>query len=96
MSFPIIVKSEFLIVNLPCQTGKGLSKKKTQITFNLTYYSVFKNVMKILERLRLLLTPDQAHKKIFSEAPIIDFKHAKSLKDHLVRAVLSQLDKGQI
>ena len=30
---------------------------------------------------------------VFSEVSIIDFKNAKSLKDHLVRAVLPQLDR---
>ena len=57
----------------------------------MTYYPVFKDVRKILKGLHLLLTPDQAHKKVFSEVPIIGFKNAKSLKDHLVRAVLPQL-----
>ena len=35
----------------------------------------------------------QQTKLIFSEVPIIGFKNPKSLKDHLVRAVLSQLDR---
>ena len=67
-------------------------QEKTQAAFNLTYYPVFKDVRKILKELHLLLTPDQAH-KVFSEVPIIGFKNAKSLKDHLVRAVLPQLDR---
>ena len=44
-------------------------------------------------KLHLLLIPDQAHKRVFSEVPIIGFKNAKSLKDHLVRAVLPQLGR---
>ena len=59
----------------------------------MTYYPVFKDVRKIFKELHLLLTPDQAHKKIFSEVLIIGFKNAKSLKDHLVRAALPQLDR---
>ena len=59
----------------------------------MTYYPVFKDARKILKELHLLLTPDQAHKRVFSEVPIIGFKNAKSLKDHLVRAVLPQLDR---
>ena len=66
---------------------------KTETTFSLTYYPVFKNVRKILEEIHLLLKPDQAHKKVFSGTPIIGFKNANSLKDHLVRAVLPQLDR---
>ena len=68
-------------------------QEKTQVTFNLTYYPVFKEVRKILKELHLLLTPDQVHKKVFLEVPIIGFKNANSLKDHLVRAVLPQLDR---
>ena len=72
-------------------TGKGLSKEK-QISFNLIFYPVLKNVRKIFKELHLSLTPDQTHIKVFSEVPIIDFKSAKSLKDHLIRTVLPQLD----
>ena len=68
-------------------------QEKTQITFNLTYHPVFKNVRKVLEELHLLLTPNQAHKNVFSEVPIIGVKNAESLKDHLGRAVLHQLDR---
>ena len=63
-------------------------QKKTQVTFNFTYYPIFKDVRKVLKELHLLLTPDQARKRVFSEVPIIGFKNANSLKDHLVRAVL--------
>ena len=66
---------------------------KTQVAFNWTYYPVFKDVRKILNKLHLLLTPDQAHKKVFSEVPITGFKNAKSLNDHVLQAVLPQLDR---
>ena len=56
-------------------------QEKTQVTFNFTYYPVFKDVRKILEELNLLLTPDQAHKRVFSEVPIIEFKNTNSLAD---------------
>ena len=72
---------------------EGTFQEKTQVTFNLAYYLVFKDVRKILKELHLLLRPDQAHKNVFSEVHIIGFKNAKSLKDHLVRAVLPQLDR---
>ena len=68
-------------------------QEKTQVTFNLTYHPVLEDVRKVLKELNLLLTPDQAHKRVFSEVPIIGFKNAKSLKDHLVRVVLPQLDR---
>ena len=72
---------------------ESILQGKTETTFSLTYYPVFKNVRKILEEIHLLLKPDQAHKKVFSGTPIIGFKNANSLKDHLVRAVLPQLDR---
>ena len=59
----------------------------------MTYYPVFNDVRKIPKGLHLLLKADQVHKKVFSEVPIIGFKNAKSLKDHLVRAVLLQWDR---
>ena len=67
-------------------------QEKTQITFNLTCYPFLKNVKKIVEVLHPLLTPDQAQQKVFSEVLIISFKNTKCLKDHLVIAVLRQLD----
>ena len=53
-------------------------QEKTQVTFNLIYYPVFKDVRTILKELHRLLTTDQAHKRIFSEVPTIGFKNAKS------------------
>ena len=59
----------------------------------MTYCPVFKGVRKILKEFNLLLTPEQAYKRVLSEVPITGFKNAKSLKDNLVRAVLPQLDR---
>ena len=53
-------------------------QEKTQDTFNLTDYSVFKDVRKILKKLQFVLTPDQAHKKVFSEVSIIGFKNRQN------------------
>ena len=47
---------------------------------------------KLLAELHLLLTPDVAHKAVFTNVPIIGFKNDRSLKDHLVRAVLPKVD----
>ena len=41
-----------------------------------------------LADLHIFLAPDDAHKAIFTNVPINDFKIDRSLKDHLVRAVL--------
>ena len=58
----------------------------------MTYYSVFKDVKKVFKELHLLLIPEQAHKRAFAEVPIICFKNAKSLKDHI--ALLPKWDKN--
>ena len=62
----------------------------------MTYYLLFKGVKKILKDLHLLLPVDQAHVRVFLDGPIISFKYAKNLKDHLVRAALPQLDREWI
>ena len=66
--------------------------EQKNITFNLTYYPAFQIVKKILAELHLLLTPDIAHKTVFKNVPTIGFKNDRSLKDHLVRAVLTNID----
>ena len=71
---------------------ENIRDEQNKITFNLTYYPVFQNVKKILAELHLLLTPDVAHKAGFTNVPIIGFKNDRSLKDHLVRAVLPKVD----
>ena len=71
---------------------ENIREEQNKITFNLTYYRVFQNVKKILAELHLLLTPDVAHKAVFTNVPIIGFKNDRSLKDHLFRAVLPKVD----
>ena len=39
-----------------------------------------------------MLTPDVVHKAVFTNLPIIGFKNDRSLKDHLVWAVLPKVD----
>ena len=39
-----------------------------------------------------MLTLDIAHKPVFTNVPIIGFKNHRSLKDHLVWAVLPKVD----
>ena len=53
-----------------------------------SYYPVFQNVRNILQELHILLTPDQEHKNVFQDIPVVGFRNGKSLKDHLVRAKL--------
>ena len=47
-----------------------------------------------MEELRILLTPNKEHKKLFPNVPVIGFRNGKNLKDFLVRATLSKLNEG--
>ena len=68
-------------------------EKQNRITFNITYYPVFRNVRKILEELHVILASDDGHKKVFPDVPMTDFKNIKNLKAHLVRSQLPDLDE---
>ena len=70
---------------------KSESDRK-KLTFNITYYPVFQNVRNILQKLHILLTPDQKHKKVFQDILVAGFRNGKSLKDHLVRAKLPNVE----
>ena len=67
----------------------------SKLTFNVTYYSVFRHLKNQLKELHVILACNEAHKNVFPEVPIIGFKNNKNLKLHLVRATrwepLSQL-----
>ena len=69
-----------------------ISRNDERVTFNITYYPVFKNIRKSLEELHILLAPDEQHRKVFTDIPRIGFKNGKSLKDHLERSVLPKID----
>ena len=81
------------MINCIC---KRLSKTEKKFKFNFAHYLLFKGVKQILKDLHLLLTVDQAHWRVFVDGPIISFKNAKNLKDHLVGAALPQLDRKWI
>ena len=66
--------------------------EQKKLTFNITYYPVFQNVRNILQELHIFLTPDQEHKKVFQDVPVVGFRNGKCLKDHLVRAKLSNVE----
>ena len=65
---------------------------QNKLTFNITYYSVFQNIRNILQELHILLTPDKEHKKVFHDIAVAGFRNGKSLKDHLVRAKLPNVE----
>ena len=63
-----------------------------KLTFSITYYPVFQKVRNILQELHILLTPDQEYKKFFQDSPVVGFHNGKSLKDHLARAKLPNVE----
>ena len=46
-----------------------------------------------MKELHILLTPNKEHKKVFTNVLVIGFRNGKSLKDNLVRAILSILNE---
>ena len=74
-----------------------LEKDKQQmpekkLTFNVTYYPAFPNIMKIMEELHILSTPNKKHRKVFPDVPFVGFQNGKSLEDYLARTKLSKLE----
>ena len=63
-------------------------EEQNKINFNLIYYPVFQIIKKILAELHLWLTPDVAHKAVFT----IGFKNDRILKGNLVRVVSPKFD----
>ena len=66
-----------------------------QLVFSIMYHPNFSKLKDNMPFLHLLLTPDQEHLKVFHKVPIIGFRIAKSLKDILVRAKVSPLQKNE-
>ena len=58
------------------------NSEETKLTFNLTYYPIFSRLKNILSELHILLAPDESHKAVFPDLPVVGFKNNKSLKDH--------------
>ena len=54
--------------------SENTREEQNKITLNLTYHPAFQNVKKILAELHLLLTPNVAHKAIFTNVPRISLK----------------------
>ena len=68
-------------------------ENQSKITFNITYHPIFRHVRKILEELHMILASADRQKKVFPDIPMIGFKINKTLKAHLVRSQLPDLDE---
>ena len=62
----------------------------------MTYHPVFRNVKKILEEMHVIVAPDGRYNEVFPEVPSIGFKNKKSLRDHLVRSQLPDIEETDI
>ena len=71
-------------------------EEQNKMTFNLTYYPVFQNVKKILAELHLLLTPDVAHKAVFTNVPIIGFKNDRRGTNVTFNILKDPLDSNHV
>ena len=72
---------------------RNKNKDKAKVTFNATYYPVFRHLKSQLKELHVILACDEAHKKVFPEISIIGLKNNKNLRSHLVRAALPDIDE---
>ena len=70
--------------------SEGTDRK---LTFNITYYPVFRHLKSHLKELQVILVCDEAHKKVSLEVPIIGFKNNKNLKAHLGGAALPDINE---
>ena len=73
-----------------------LDKGKSQgngrkLTFNVTYYPLFKHLKPQLKELLAILVCDEDHKKVFPGVPIIGWKNSNIKYSHLVRAALPDI-----
>ena len=67
-------------------------QEEKKLTFNITYYPAFQNTKTILEELQILLASDNEDQKVFPNVHIVGFCNGKRLKDHIVRALLLNLN----
>ena len=63
----------------------------SKLTFNVTYYPVFRHLKAQLKELLVILACDEDHKKVFHEVPVTGFKNSKNINSHLVRAALPDI-----
>ena len=71
------------------------NKNEDKLALNIRYHPSLAELKVIMTRIHLLLTPDDEHKKVFRDIPIIGFHRTKNLKDILVREKIPQIkNKG--
>ena len=69
--------------------NKNISNNE-RVVFSLPYHPILKDFQKVLNELHIILTHNEEHKKVFKDIPMIGWRKPKSLKDHLVKAKLTE------
>ena len=54
------------------KSHKSEPEPEQNLIFNISYYPAFQNVRIIIEELRILLTPNKEHKKVFPIVSVIE------------------------
>ena len=91
----MLMEKEILWVRKIART-ELLDKEKSQgsdskLTFNVTYYPVFRHLKPQLKELLVILACGEDFKKVFPEIPVIGFKNNNNLNSNLVRAALPDI-----
>ena len=91
----MLMEKEILWVRKIART-ELLDKEKSQgndskLTFNVTYYPVFRHLKPQLKELLVILACGEDFKKVFPEIPVIGFKNNNNLNPNLVRAALPDI-----
>ena len=68
-----------------------MSRNNERITFNITYYPIFENIINILEELYILLLPDEQCRKAFADVPRIEFNGGKRFPCELSKLIKNTL-----
>ena len=69
--------------------------KEPKFTFIITYHPAFSKLKEILRNIHILLIPNEEHRQVSMDVPIVGFKKGKSLNDFLVRARLPRFETTQ-
>ena len=91
----ILVEKEILWAK-KIPRNEWLDKGKSQgngrkLTFNVSYYPLFKHLKPQLKELLAILVCDEDHEKGFPGVPIIGWKNSNIKYSHLVRAALPDI-----
>ena len=71
-------------------TNQRKQRIPPKLILNITYHPSLVKLKDILQNIQILLTPNEEHRNVFSDTPVVGFKRGRSLQDILVRAKLPE------